>query len=54
MRIYPNTKRYFDRPAGVYLEGQGDTNKTENFTDISQAPSTSQEQVPKTDEQLVF
>ncbi len=52
MRIYPNTKRYFDRPAGVYAEGQGDSNATENFTDISQTPE--QEQTPKTDEQLVF
>lgn len=54
LRIYPNTKRYFDRPAGVYIEGHGDTNATENFTDISQSPSPLQEQAPKTDEQLVF
>lgn len=52
MRIYPNTKRYFDRPAGVYVESQGDSNATENFTDISQTPE--QEQTPKTEEQLVF
>lgn len=54
LRIYPNTKRYFDRPSGVYSEGQGDANATENFTDISQAPAATQEQAPKTDEQLVF
>ncbi|MDD5210789.1 MAG: PBP1A family penicillin-binding protein [Sulfuricurvum sp.] len=54
LRIYPNTKRYFDRPSGVYSEGQGDVNATENFTDISQAPAATQEQAPKTDEQLVF
>lgn len=52
LRIHPNTKRYFDRPGGVYVEGQGDANKTENFTDISQAPDPLQ--APKTDEQLVF
>lgn len=54
MRIYPTTKRYFDRPSGVYAESQGDSNATENFTDISQTPDATQEQVPKTDEQLVF
>ena len=54
LRIYPTTKRYFDRPGGVYVEGQGDANATENFTDISKAPNTLQEQTPKTDEQLVF
>lgn len=52
LRIYPNTKRYFDRPDGVHLEGDG--NKTEAFTDVSQAPATTQDQAPKTDEQLVF
>lgn len=54
LRIYPNTKRYFDRPGGVYSQTQGDANGTENFTDISQSPDSLQEQVPKTDEQLVF
>ncbi|MDQ1297773.1 MAG: penicillin-binding protein [Campylobacterota bacterium] len=54
MRIYPTTKRYFDRPSGVYAESQGDSNATENFTDISQTPDATQEQAPKTDEQLVF
>ncbi len=54
LRIYPNTKRYFDRPAGVYAEGQGDSNTTENFTDVSLQPDATQEQAPKTDEQLVF
>lgn len=54
LRIYPNTKRYFDRPAGVYTEGQEDSNATENFTDVSQTPDALQEQAPKTDEQLLF
>ena len=53
IRIYPTTKRYFDRPNGVYIEGR-DGNKTEAFTDISQAPDSTQELSPKTDEQLVF
>lgn len=54
LRIYPNTKRYFDRPAGVYAENQEDSNTTENFTDVSKTPNGLQEQAPKTDEQLVF
>jgi penicillin-binding protein 1A len=54
IRIYPTTKRYFDRPNGVYSESQGDSNSTENFTDVSQTPDALQEQAPKTDEQLVF
>jgi penicillin-binding protein 1A len=54
LRIYPNTKRYFDRPGGVYTQTQGDENGTESFTDISQSPDSLQEQAPKTDEQLVF
>ena len=54
MRIYPTTKRYFDRPNGVYAENQGDSNATENFTDISKTPDALQEQAPKTDDQLVF
>lgn len=54
LRIYPNTKRYFDRPSGVYSQSEGDSNTTENFTDVSKTPSTLQEQAPKTDEQLVF
>lgn len=54
LRIYPNTKRYFDRPAGVYAQSQEDSNVTENFTDVSKTPNDLQEQAPKTDEQLVF
>jgi len=54
-RIYPNTKRYFDRPAGVYTESKsGDSNTTETFTDVSQTPDVTQEKGPKTDEKLVF
>lgn len=55
MRIYPTTKRYFDRPGGVYTAPkEEDENATENFTDVSQTPDPTQEQAPKTDEQLVF
>jgi hypothetical protein len=55
MRIYPNTKRYFDRPAGVYIETRkADSNATEEFTDTSAAPDVTQEQVPVTEEKLVF
>jgi penicillin-binding protein 1A len=38
LRIYPNTKRYFDVPAGVYIGAQNDENSTEKFTDTSAAP----------------
>lgn len=55
MRIYPNTKRYFDRPAGVYRETKkADSNETEEFTDISQTPDVAQEEAPVTEEKLVF
>ncbi|MFA6144151.1 MAG: PBP1A family penicillin-binding protein [Sulfurimonas sp.] len=55
MRIYPNTKRYFDRPAGVYRERRKvDGNATEEFTDTSAAPDAAQEQAPVTEEKLVF
>jgi len=54
-RIYPNTKRYFDRPNGVYSGSKNtDSNETENFTDISQTPDEAQEQTPTTNEKLVF
>jgi hypothetical protein len=54
-RIYPNTKRYFDRPAGVYLGSESaDGNSTEAFTDVSQTPDVTQEHVPTTEEKLVF
>lgn len=53
LRIYPNTRRYFDRPSGVYeMATEGEGNTTENFTDTSQAPDMTE--APKTDEQLVF
>jgi penicillin-binding protein 1A len=54
LRIYPNTKRYFDLPAGVYRSSSGDQNGSENFTDTSAAPDATQESAPKTDEKLVF
>ncbi|MBV5334775.1 MAG: penicillin-binding protein, partial [Sulfuricurvum sp.] len=54
-RIYPNTKRYFDRPAGVYMQNKStDSNETENFTDVSQTPAVGEEETPKTDDKLVF
>ncbi|MDD2370297.1 MAG: penicillin-binding transpeptidase domain-containing protein, partial [Sulfuricurvum sp.] len=53
LRIYPNTKRYFDVPAGVY-QAPTDQNGSENFTDTSAAPDATQEEAPKTDEKLVF
>lgn len=54
LRIYPNTKRYFDRPDGVYEAPVGtDGNATEAFTDTSKAPDLN-EAAPKTEEQLVF
>ncbi len=55
LRIYPNTKRYFDVPPGVYIETKSvDTNATETFTDTSAAPDVTQEEVPATEEQLLF
>lgn len=54
LRIYPNTKRYFDVPAGVYVGSRSDGNGTESFTDTSSAPDATQEETPKTDEKLVF
>ncbi|MDD5159297.1 MAG: PBP1A family penicillin-binding protein [Sulfuricurvum sp.] len=54
LRIYPNTKRYFDLPAGVYRAPTNDQNSSDNFTDTSAAPDTTQESAPKTDEKLVF
>jgi penicillin-binding protein 1A len=54
-RIYPDTKRYFDRPAGVYTQRKKlDANATEEFTDTSTAPDAAQEQTPVTEEKLVF
>jgi len=54
-RIYPNTKRYFDVPAGMYRSSTGtDDNSTEEFTDTSAAPDSTTEQVPVTEEKLVF
>lgn len=54
LRIYPNTKRYFDLPAGVYRAPSGDENGTEAFTDTSAAPDATQEETPKTEEKLLF
>ncbi|MGA9045363.1 penicillin-binding protein 1A [Sulfuricurvum sp.] len=56
MRIYPNTKRYFDLPAGVYRAPTNTTeaNVTEEFTDTSSAPDVTQEEAPKTEEKLLF
>jgi len=54
LRIYPNTKRYFDLPAGVYRAAQNDSNSTEEYTDTSMAPDATQEQEPKTEEKLLF
>ncbi len=54
LRIYPNTKRYFDVPAGVHIGSQSDGNGTDTFTDTSAAPDATQEEAPKTDEKLVF
>jgi penicillin-binding protein 1A len=53
LRIYPDTKRSFDVPAGVY-QAPTDQNGSENFTDTSAAPDATQESAPKTDEKLVF
>jgi len=54
LRIYPNTKRYFDVPAGVYVGSRSDSNTTESFTDTSTPPDIAEEEEPKTDEKLVF
>jgi penicillin-binding protein 1A len=54
LRIYPNTKRYFDVPAGVYVGSRNDENTTESFTDTSAAPDVTQEEAPKTEEKLLF
>jgi len=54
LRIYPNTKRYFDLPAGVYVGSGNDGNNSESYTDTSLAPDATQEEAPKTDEKLVF
>ncbi|MGD9971193.1 MAG: penicillin-binding protein 1A [Sulfuricurvum sp.] len=55
LRIYPNTKRYFDRPAGVYdVSTNPESNSSESFTDTSQAPDVTEDQAPKTEEKLVF
>lgn len=53
LRIYPNTKRYFDLPAGVYRAPTNDGNGSEAYTDTSKAPDMS-ENVPVTNERLVF
>lgn len=53
LRIYPNTKRYFDLPAGVYRAPTNEGNGTEAYTDTSKAPDVS-ENVPVTNERLVF
>jgi penicillin-binding protein 1A len=54
LRIYPNTKRYFDVPAGVYVGSTSDQNSSETFTDTSVAPDATQEEAPKTEEKLLF
>lgn len=54
LRIYPNTKRYFDVPAGVYVGSVSDGNGSESYTDTSAAPDATQEEAPKTNEKLVF
>ncbi len=54
LRIYPNTKRYFDVPAGVYQAPMDDQNGSETFTDTSLAPDVTQEEAPKTEEKLLF
>jgi penicillin-binding protein 1A len=54
LRIYPDTKRTFDVPAGVYLGAGSDGNGTESYTDTSAPPDATQEETPKTDEKLVF
>ncbi len=54
IRIYPNTKRYFDLPAGVYREQTNDGNATEEYTDTSKAPDVTETPAPVTNERLVF
>ncbi len=54
LRIYPNTKRYFDLPAGVYRAPVNDANGTEAYTDTSVAPDATEDQGPKTEEKLLF
>jgi penicillin-binding protein 1A len=48
-RIYPTTKRYFDRPAGAYS-----TSSDENMTDASATSDGADASVPVTEEKLVF
>lgn len=52
LRIYPNTKRSFDLPAGVYRAPTNDGNGSEAYTDTS-TPDIN-ERGPVTNEQLVF
>ncbi|WP_370688077.1 penicillin-binding protein 1A [Sulfuricurvum sp.] len=54
LRIYPNTKRYFDLPAGVYRAPTDEQNGSETFTDTSLAPDATQDEAPKTEEKLLF
>lgn len=54
LRIYPNTKRYFDLPEGVYRAPVDDANNTEAFTDTSVAPDMTQGETPVTEEKLLF
>lgn len=54
LRIYPNTKRTFDVPAGVYVGSANDGNITESFPDTSAAPDITQDEAPKTEEKLLF
>lgn len=54
LRIYPNTKRYFDLPAGVYRAPVDDANNSEAFTDTSAAPDMTQGETPVTEEKLLF
>lgn len=54
LRIYPNTKRYFDLPAGVYRAPVNDANGTEEYTDTSAAPDATDDKGPKTEEKLLF
>lgn len=55
LRIYPNTKRYFDRPEGVYEMTTGtEENASEVFTDTSKAPDAADEPQPSIIEKLVF
>jgi penicillin-binding protein 1A len=54
LRIYPNTKRTFDVPPGVYLGPRGDGNASESYTDTSAAPDATEQEAPKTAEKLLF